>query len=343
MELLSTEQGIEALRRAAAGRVESHAGLFAARALFETDVRFVDAAMAADANVGEVPGSRAATHLVAAGGKRIRALSVLLSAACFGEVPRAARELAVVAEMVHAATLLHDDVIDDGDERRGHPTSRKIFGNAVSVLAGDLLLTHALDRTARAAPDAMSDLLVTLRALVDGEIIQLRGRTELDLRASTYHSIVRGKTASLFGWAARAGARAAGAEISATQRLGRFGEHLGVAFQLVDDVLDYEGDPRETGKLLLADLYEGKVTLPLALAAAKQPTLAGDIGKVRAGDEEAASRVARAVRESGVCDEVRDAAVRATGEAVASLVDVPASPARELLERVAVELTARRA
>ncbi len=153
--------------------------------------------------------------------------------------PRGFRALAVVAELVHAATLLHDDVIDDADERRGRPASRRLWGNAVSVLAGDLLLTHALERTVEAAPPLLPSLVATLRRLVDGEIVQLRGRTRIDLAEATYFSVVRDKTSSLFAWAARAGAHVAGAPVDGRDALEEYGAHLGIAFQLVDDALDY--------------------------------------------------------------------------------------------------------
>jgi octaprenyl-diphosphate synthase len=188
-------------------------------------------------------------------------VALLLSAACFGPIPQAARELSVVAELVHSATLLHDDVVDEGLERRGAPAARRIWGNAVSVLGGDLLLVHALERTLTHAPAVLPDLVLTLRRLVDGEVIQLRGRNELDVREATYERILRDKTASLFAFATRAGARLGGAGSDAQVKLGEFGELLGVAFQLVDDVLDYQGE--DTGKHLFQDLREGKLTLPL--------------------------------------------------------------------------------
>src|SRR5690606_7796889 len=147
------------------------------------------------------------------------------------------------------------------------PTSRRIWGNAVSVLAGDLLLVEALRLSSRASTETWSELVATLGRLVDGEVVQLRGRAEVSLASETYFEIVRGKTASLFEWSLRAGAREGGAPEDAVDALGRFGAHLGVAFQLVDDALDYDGDARETGKALLSDLAEGKVTLPLILAA----------------------------------------------------------------------------
>src|SRR5258708_33674621 len=152
-------------------------------ALLGEDMAAVEKEIARVARLGPSPATDSATHLLEAGGKRVRPLTVLLSAACFAPVPPAARELALVAELIHLATLLHDDVIDDGQERRGRPTPRRGWGNAVSVPAGDLMLTHALERTSTAAPPGvLSDLLSTLRCLVDGEVVQLRGRTRLDPR-----------------------------------------------------------------------------------------------------------------------------------------------------------------
>ena len=315
------------------------------RALLGTDLAWVEEELARAARVGLSPATDSATHLLAAGGKRVRPLTVLLAAACFGAIPRAARELAVVAELVHLATLLHDDVIDDGQERRGQPTSRRIWGNAVSVLAGDLLLTHALDRTARtSAPLALEELLATLRSLVDGEVVQLRGRAALDLREETYFRVVKGKTASLFVWAARSGARASGGTGAAVDALGAFGEHIGLAFQLVDDALDYAGDADAMGKSLLADFREGKLTLPLIRAIAKRPELEEDVKILRHGGEDegaAAERLARAVRSSGACEETRALARAETERAVGALAHLPPSPARELLGAVAGELAAR--
>jgi octaprenyl-diphosphate synthase len=313
-------------------------------ALLSDDLAVVDAELSRLTREGVSPATDSATHLLEAGGKRIRPLTVLLAAACFGPVPGAARDLAVVAELIHLATLLHDDVIDDGQERRGRPTPRRLWGNAVSVLAGDLLLTHALERTATAAPGAvLADLFATLRRLVDGEVIQLRGRTRLDLGEDVYFRIVRDKTASLFAWAARAGAIAAGAPADAVTALGEFGACVGLAFQLVDDVLDYAGDPQATGKALLGDLVEGKLTLPLVRTLAAHPALTKEIEAVRGGDPRAAERVAQAVRASGTCDAVRALAREETARALGLLEAVPAGPARELLGAIARELSARAA
>ncbi len=305
------------------------------------DLAWIEAALSGVVDEGELPATLAARHLVTRGGKRVRPIALLLSAACFGTITPAARELAVVAELVHSATLLHDDVVDEGMERRGAPTSRLAWGNAVSVLGGDLLLVHALSRTQACAPDVMPDLIATLRRLVDGEIIQLRGRSELDVSEATYERILRDKTASLFAWSTRTGARLAGASPEDQERLAGFGERLGIAFQLVDDVLDYSGE--SSGKTLFTDLREGKLTLPLVLAVARMPELVQPLKRIYAGDREPVSLVSRAVVESGACEDVRRRASDHTRSAVEALSAVRPGPARVLLESVAQQLAARAA
>ncbi len=288
---------------------------------------------------GPEPGSSAARHLVARGGKRVRPLALLLGARCFGGNGSNYAEMAAVVELVHSATLLHDDVVDEGMERRGAPTSRRLWGNGVSVLSGDLLLVTALERTRRAAPDLLGELIQTLGRLVNGEIVQLRGRTELDVSESTYYRVLEDKTASLFSFAARAGARMAGAPKICEEALGHFGESLGVAFQLVDDVIDYS--ETETGKTLFADLGEGKITLPLVLAIERDPGLSELVHKIHQGDESLVAEVSRRVIASGACDEVRSRARSFTEKSRAALAKLPVTPARQLLEVVALELTSR--
>jgi octaprenyl-diphosphate synthase len=311
-------------------------------AMLGDEMAWIDAELRTMAQTGLSPATDSAQHLLDAGGKRVRPLTVLLSSACFGAIPDEARELAVVAELVHLATLLHDDVVDDAPDRRGKPAARVLWGNAVSVLAGDLLLTHALERTSAVAPrPVLADLFATLRRLVDGEIVQLRGRTELDARQATYFTIVQDKTASLFGWAARAGAAIAGAPEPLVRALGDFGGHVGMAFQLVDDLLDYEGDPTRTGKSLHADLREGKLTLPLILAAEKDAALYSELLAAREGDAKAEARLMAAVHSLGTGHEVRALAERETARALAALALLPPSPARDMLAAIATELTSR--
>lgn len=339
---LPPESAIETLRTAGATQ---NAGprlderLASVQALLGDDLAWIERTLAASTEQGPAPATDAARHLVQRGGKRVRPTALMLSAACFGEIPRAARELAVVSELVHSATLLHDDVVDNGDERRGAPCARLLWGNGISVLAGDLLLVGALERTSEHAPELMPDLLATMRRLVEGEIIQLRGRVALDVSEATYFRILRDKTASLFAWSTKSGARLAGATPEQQERLAFFGDRLGIAFQLVDDVLDYESG--QTGKTLFADLKEGKLTLPLVLAVAQRPELGALLTRIHQGDQEPVQVVSRAVLESGTCDEVRRRAREHTDAAVEALEHIPPSPARALLQSVAEQLVAR--
>lgn len=323
----------------AGGGVVAAERLATVQGLLADDLAWVEAALVEAAEAGPAPATLAARHLVLRGGKRVRPVSLLLSAACFGAIPPAAREMAVVSELVHSATLLHDDVIDDAGERRGVPASRVVWGNAVSVLSGDLFLVHALDRTSRFAPDLMPDLIGTLKSLVHGEIIQLRGRTALDLSEATYERILRDKTASLFSWATRTGARLGGASLEQQQRLAAFGERVGMAFQLIDDVLDYTGE--DTGKSLFIDLGEGKVTLPLVLAVGRDPQLWGPLRQIYEGDQTPVQAVSRAVIDSGACEETRRRAAELTRSALDALASVEQGPARKLLEEVARALVGR--
>jgi octaprenyl-diphosphate synthase len=315
--------------------------LSALQQLLEDDLAWVEAALAESTSRGERPGRDAARHLVSRGGKRVRPMALLLSAACFGEVSAIVREAALVAELVHTATLLHDDVIDDGTERRGAATSRTLWGNAVSVLAGDLLLVDALERMGRQVPAVLPSLFATLRELVDGEIVQLRGRVDLDVSRNTYDRVLRGKTASLFRWATSTGARLGGASEADQERLGTVGELVGMAFQLVDDALDYSNECSD--KTALADLRDGKMTLPLVLAIERTPDLMGSVKRVHRGDDTPLAEVRKRVLESGACDEVRRLADAKTARALDILRSAPKSEARRLLEDVVSKLAERTA
>jgi octaprenyl-diphosphate synthase len=309
-----------------------------AHSLLGRDLSRIEALLLATTADGVSPATLAATHLLTAGGKRVRPLCVLLASLAFGRLTDETRTLATVAEMVHLATLLHDDVVDDSAERRNQVVARIVFGNAVSVLAGDSLLVHALSRTSEVGrPQTLTELFATLRQLVDGEVVQLRGRTKLDASYATYATILEGKTASLFRWSLRAGARAGGATESEVDRLGVFGSHLGMAFQLVDDALDYTGEG--LGKDLHADLREGKVTLPLILAVEKDPSLFNVLEKAREGDPAARETLRAAGRERA--SEVRERARAESESACAALSQVTDSPAKALLSGVAIELVSR--
>lgn len=302
-------------------------------------------ALAREACEGPAPLDQAALHLVGAGGKRIRPLTTLLvSRACGGSAERAV-PLAAAAEIIHSATLLHDDVIDDGLERRGRPASRVLWGNRISVLAGDLLLTSALELVQKADVEgAMTDTLATMQALIAGEAAQIEARGRDDIGIDGYLRIARGKTASLFACACRFGARAANASADVIEASGRFGERVGIAFQIVDDTLDIEGIPHEVGKQLSRDIAEGKTTLPLALALGRAAAeLRPLLIDARAGDTLAATKVAQAPAVREACVEARAFAARETEAGLAELARLPDGRPRRLLEELVRGLTGRRA
>jgi octaprenyl-diphosphate synthase len=288
----------------------------------------------------------AARHLVSAGGKRIRPMVTLLACgACGGEM-RSAVPFAVAAELTHSATLLHDDVIDDGPVRRGQDASRVIWGNAVSVLSGDWLLTRALEIVSGepAHRAALAPLLATMRRLVEGEVLQLSLRGSFAASERDYLGVVIGKTASLFGWAAAAGAWAAGVTGRIPAALVEFGEGIGIAFQLVDDALDYAADPGLLGKRLGTDLLEGKATLPLIRACEADPRLRERLRALvdgTADGDAVAAEVIDAVKKVGGVEAARAMAREHTRKALAALEEVPDGAHRRALREAAASLTER--
>jgi len=294
----------------------------------------------------EVTLQAAARHLVAAGGKRIRPTVTLLACGACGGDMAAAVPFGVAAELTHSATLLHDDVIDDGPLRRGLPASRVIWGNTVSVLAGDWLLTRSLEIVAAHAASrrALPALLATMRRLVEGEVKQLSLRGGFRATERDYLEVIQGKTASLFGWACSAGGWAAGADGDAPAALGLFGEGIGTAFQLVDDALDYAADPAKLGKRLGADLVEGKATLPLIRALAAEPALRHRLAPIADGadpTDDLCLEVIAAVKRTGGVAAARALAREHTREALSALDRLPDGPHRRALTEAATVLTER--
>lgn len=216
----------------------------------------------------------AARHLLRVDGKRLRPLSVIVASKVGRGFDNRVADLAIAVELVHIATLLHDDVVDVGDQRRGEPSARAIYGNAASIFAGDWVLIEALRRVQQASiPHVLDELLTTISQMIYAESVQLETRGRLDVTPNQWLQIVEGKTAALFSWAMAAGARAGGLGEEGVEALRAFGGHLGVAFQAVDDVLDLTGDASVTGKHLFADLREGKMTYPLLLAVDGDPSV----------------------------------------------------------------------
>jgi len=297
----------------------------------------------------------AARDLVRAGGKRVRPLLTLLAARAAAPTKRSRGRvaLALAAELIHSATLLHDDVIDDGLTRRGLPSPRVAYGNAVSVLSGDWLLASSLDLAVRSGVDgAVPSLVRTLRELVEGEARQLALRGSTSFTAEDSLHVGRLKTGALFAWCGEAGALAAQASPRIVQSLRLFGQHSGCAFQIADDLLDFEADQATLGKAVLADVAEGKPSLPLAIALKRMPPLRDEMASLLAlsakGDPASepdlrARTRAFAVKltRTGALGAARRIAERERDAALLALSEVPESPTRELLSQVAESLATR--
>jgi octaprenyl-diphosphate synthase len=288
----------------------------------------------------------AAHHLLDLRGKHLRPLCVALASRLGdGFTPRA-RGLAVAVELVHTATLLHDDVVDLAEHRRGEAAACVVYGNAASIFAGDWLLVAALRRIAATGVSGLLDrMLEVIDEMILAESLQLErrgrigpaGRAEpgplhLGAEREQYFRIVEGKTAALFRWAMVAGARAGGLDGDGEAALERYGLHLGVAFQAVDDELDFADS---TGKDPLADLREGKMTFPLVVALERDVTLRERIEAALAGELELGA-IAAAVRATGALAATRALAEDHAHRALVALAPLPAGPARDALETVAL-------
>lgn len=205
-----------------------------------------------------------AEYIVNSGGKRLRPMMVLLSAKALGYEGTHHRELAGVIEFIHTSTLLHDDVVDESDLRRGRDTANVLFGNAASVLVGDFLYSRAFQMMVSCGSLRIMQVLAdTTNVIAEGEVLQLMNIGNVDINEAEYLKVIRYKTAKLFEAAARLGAILAESDPDTEERMASFGMHLGTAFQIIDDVLDYSGKTEEIGKTLGDDLAEGKPTLPL--------------------------------------------------------------------------------
>ena len=313
---------------------------------------------------GPTLAQRAGHHLLSAGGKRLRPLCTLLASrlgpgADGTQERKHARDLAVAVELVHAATLLHDDVVDAADSRRNQPTARVLHGNEISIFAGDWLLVEALRRICATGIDGLVPLaLTTIELMIFAEVEQSQRARSLAHDRAGYFRVIDGKTAALFRWAMRAGARAGGADAATEEALVAYGGALGLAFQLTDDALDFDGDAQQTGKPLLADLADGKVTLPLILLLDAKPDSMSDIAYLHAAglDPQARAtaqwldaqrRVLAGLESSGAIAEARSIAAHHAHTAAAALRDLPEhaasahAPERAALLAVAETLAQR--
>jgi octaprenyl-diphosphate synthase len=275
-----------------------------------------------------------ANYIIGAGGKRIRPMLVLLFAKALGFEGPERFELAATVEFIHTATLLHDDVVDESQLRRGRDTANARFGNAASVLVGDFLYSRAFQMMVSVNRLRVLEVLAdATNVIAEGEVLQLMNMHDPDLAVDDYLRVIRFKTAKLFEASARIGALLAEAPPAIESACADYGRALGTAFQLIDDLLDYEGATTALGKNVGDDLREGKPTLPLLVAMARGTPAQRDFirAAIEHGDIEGLPEVIAIVRQTGALEATREAARTEVAVARSSLERLPGSAQREAL------------
>jgi octaprenyl-diphosphate synthase len=286
-----------------------------------------------------------ARYIVASGGKRLRPLLLLLASGAAGYRGEKHHHLAAVVEFIHTATLLHDDVVDESQLRRGRSTANATFGNAASVLVGDFLYSRAFQMMVELDDMRVMQVLAeATNTIAGGEVLQLMGSHDPDVDEARYLEVIRRKTAKLFEAAARLGGILGRCAPGLESGLAAYGMHVGTAFQLIDDVLDYSGDPAAIGKSLGDDLAEGKPTLPLIYAMRSgSPEQAALVrAAIRDGGRDDFARVHEAIGASGALDYARAAAQREAAAAEGAIASLPTSEFKDsLLELASFSVTRR--
>lgn len=273
-------------------------------------------------------------HIILSGGKRLRPMLVILAAKACRYQGEDDALLATVVEFIHTATLLHDDVVDDSDMRRGKETASTIWGNEAAVLVGDYLYSRAFQMMVRAQSMTIMDLLAnTTNTIAQGEVLQLLNIRDADTDEAKYHEVIYAKTACLFEAAALIGALLGGVETEPQLALKAYGKHLGVAFQLIDDALDYSADSEELGKNVGDDLAEGKPTLPLIRALevgnARQKALIREA--IETGHAEQFDAINQAIKDTGALQYTIDRANFEAAQAKQSIDCLDASEYKQAL------------
>ena len=276
-------------------------------------------------------------YIIDSGGKRLRPMLVIMAARACGYQGRHHVTLAAIIEFIHTATLLHDDVVDDSDLRRGKETAHAVWGNAASVLVGDFLYSRSFQMMVGVdSMRVMEDLANTTNTIAEGEVEQLLNLYDPEVSQQRYFSVIEKKTARLFEAACQLGAVLTGREDLATA-LATFGRELGTAFQVADDVLDYSADADKLGKNSGDDLAEGKVTLPLILCREQ----AGEEDRklidesIRKGDLGQIHRITSLIRDSGALDQAIQVAHERANAALAAIAPLAPSPWKDAMEQLA--------
>jgi octaprenyl-diphosphate synthase len=279
-----------------------------------------------------------ARHLLRSGGKRLRPLFLLMSARMSGYRGSDNIPLAGIVEVIHTASLLHDDVVDEADLRRGNPTGNSIWGNATVVLVGDYLYSNALKYAVTFSNlKIIKSLSSAITCMTDGELLQLQRTSDITITESEYVRIASGKTGALFSEACRIGGILCGVSDEHEEALASYGMNVGIAFQMMDDILDYSADEGELGKKLGKDLEEGKITLPLiCLLKAASPEEREEIRQiVESPSDDGLGRISTLIRHYEAINESLKRAQAVVEEAKAKLMAFPESEERAMMMGIA--------
>jgi octaprenyl-diphosphate synthase len=283
-------------------------------------------------------------HIILAGGKRLRPVLLLLMAGALGYQGSDHHKLAAVIEFIHTATLLHDDVVDDSKLRRSKPTANALFGNPASVLVGDFLYSRAFQMMVECQNMRILDIVSeATNVIAEGEVMQLMNMHDASLTEQNYLDVIRSKTAKLFEASTRLPAVLTGSSHEVETACAAYGQALGTAFQVIDDVLDYDGDAALMGKNLGDDLREGKATLPLIIAMQRGTPQECALVKhaIENGEVQALQTIAEIVRNTGAMQATRDAASEQAQLALTALTQLPDTPYKQAMAELAEQLLSR--
>jgi octaprenyl-diphosphate synthase len=308
------------------------------RALVEADLRSVDGVIRERLKSAVPLVDRVAEHIVSGGGKRLRPLLVVLAARACGHRGDSHVEAAAFIEFIHTATLLHDDVVDGSSLRRGRDTANEVFGNPASVLVGDFVYSRAFQMMATLENQPVMEIMAeATNVIAEGEVLQLMHARDPDTTEERYLEVIYRKTAKLFEAGAEVAAVLAAAPPRLRRALGAYGRHLGTAYQLVDDVLDYRSNPEQRGKNLGDDLAEGKPTLPLihALRRGSEAQRAAIRRAIEQGGVEQLAPVVAAIESTGGLEYAARLAREETERALSALAELPDSSYKKGLDALA--------
>jgi octaprenyl-diphosphate synthase len=313
--------------------------------LITGDMREVDLVIARRLGSGVPLVGEVSQYIISSGGKRLRPALLLFVCGALGYHGDQRFNLAAVVEFIHTATLLHDDVVDESTMRRGRATANQNFGNPASVLVGDFLYSRAFQMMLDAHDMRVMEILAeATNVIAEGEVMQLMNMHDPELDEKAYLQVIRSKTAKLFEASARLGAVLSGASPAVERHCATYGQALGTAFQVIDDVLDYAGAAEEMGKNLGDDLREGKVTLPLIAAMRRGTEAQRNLIRhaIETGALEELDHISQIVRETGALDVAHEAAAAEAKRAMSAAEQLPVNEHSRALVQLAASLLQRR-